>query len=66
MTTFAARADRAYSITVAHFPPERIVAKSPSAARYKAYKALCEAGYRYASFRDFLLNVRTLHLGFAP
>lgn len=51
-----------YSITVDGFGPERFHARSASAARYQAFKALHEAGYRY-EFRDFLAKTGTLHLG---
>jgi hypothetical protein len=43
---------RVYSITVDGFDPVRFWASSASAARYQAFKALREAGYRY-EFRDF-------------
>lgn len=56
--------ERRYSITIVDFPPASFIAKSASAARYKAWKAWTEAGYgRGWKFRDFLRNVTTYHMG---
>lgn len=54
--------ERTYSITVAGFDAELFWASSASKARYQAFKALHEAGYRY-EFRNFLSKTRTLHMG---
>lgn len=53
-----------YSITVEGFGPKPFLGATASVARYKAFKALRSAGYRY-TFRDFLSKVNTLHFGAA-
>lgn len=55
---------RLYSITIAGYDAEKFTAPTASAARYKAFKAFRDAGYRI-EFRDFLTSTTTRHLGVA-
>jgi hypothetical protein len=64
MSRPALPSERVYAIRVGDLDGERFVATSASKARYMAFKALREAGYKY-DFKSFLSRTVTLHLGVA-
>lgn len=55
---------RRYVVKVDGFEGVEFRARSASAARYAAFRAIREAGYRY-TFPDFLRRVSVLHMGAA-